>query len=1630
MLTFLSTATPTSHALDLAQAAHQYQDTEFSVVDISEGSYDDGPAIAVTFSVPLNPNQKFSDYLDISLKDGPRVKGGWLLSDSATTAYFTNTEPKTEYTVTVYSGLLSVTGKTIGQNIHQTVKTRDLKPSVAFASQGHLLPAGHSQGLPVYTINVQEVDVDFHRVKADNITQFLRQWQERQSQRHWQLQRYTPMMDLVFSGRFQLDPPKNKRHRTNLPVKDIAALGEPGLYVAVMNAAGDYPHTHQVSYFVVSDIGIHARFYPQRIDVHINALEDATPLGGAQLSLLNDQGQVVGQTRSTPDGLASFHHPQKSARVLLAQKDDHIAVLRLYGPALDLSEFDLGDRPNRATEAFVYGPRDLYRPGENVIFNALLRDHDGQLQGNTPLRAILRAPDHREAQNTVWHGNELAYYHHEFALPRNAATGQWQLQLKIGSQVVGEYRFKVEEFLPERMKLTLADGIKTPGFLTPQSPLTIAAEGMYLYGAPAAGNRLSSLVVIRQQRHPVDALKDFHFGDIQEHAKAQRIELPDTHLDDSGHGDIAVDNRWQQTRSPLDIHVIASLYESGGRPVARDIHYTVWPSDALIGIRPLFGEDTLQTNTLAGFEIVKADRTGQLQPAQGLEVKLVREHRNYYWSYNDSRGWYREQTDKHYTAFSRNLDITGDRPTRVDAPVEWGTYRLEVRDPATGHMTSLRFTAGRWYATQAAESGRPDKIGLTLDQSHYVGGDTATVTLTPPYAGEGFIVVESDRPLWWQRITVPAGGTRVDIPIDPSWQQHNLYISAAVFRPVQQSDPHLPNRALGLVPLRLDRQSRQLDVSLTPNADKVEPLTTLRTTLKVNGKPSNGTPVMATVAAVDVGVLNITDFQTPDAHDWFFKQRRYGVDSRDIYGTIIDSLEGETARLRFGGDAELARGGKRAQSEVQIVSLFSGPVTLDDEGEAQIEFQLPDFNGKLRLMALAFGDDHYGSAQTQVTVAAPIVAEIAMPRFLAAGDRSTATLDVQNLSGAPQTLDIELTATPPLLSHGEPQRITLADGEKRVLSYPIAATAAFGQGMLRAVISNNVSDQQPPTIRLQRQWPLNVRPAYPAQTRHRRAALSDGEQLELTTELDGLLLNTVEGELTVTPHPPIPLNDHLRYLLSYPYGCLEQSISSTYPWLFATQDTIDRLGLRQAISNTIDPTKRLDYLQQGLQRIANLQHTSGGYGLWARGDREAHWLTAYAADFLVDAREQGVAVDDTLFNQTINRLLRYVNSNTGMIGERWSQNRDHYRFAYRSYAAYVLSRLNRAPLGSLRTLYEQHRRSTASGLPLVHLGIALINQGDMRRGKLAIAEGIATQMPTERYYFSGDYGSRVRDYAQMIYLLEDADLDINGRDELLFQLADALRSRSYLSTQERLALFKTGIALSQKTHTAWLGELILGKATERLEGYTTYNRGFSGPQLDNGLAFRSHNPQRLFAQLTVTGYPATAPEPRLDDINIVRDYYDLHGNPITQAAVDGQRSLPALNSGDMVVVHIRVNSRRRIPDALLVDLLPAGLELENQNLKHAVKLDNFTIDGKTVNQWQRRTQLLHQEYRDDRYVAAFDIHERQTVDLFYLARAVTPGTYTVPPVYVEDMYRPFIQGLSHSIDDLTVTSRPPQQQAN
>ncbi|HEY8683545.1 MAG TPA: alpha-2-macroglobulin family protein, partial [Rhodanobacter sp.] len=769
------------------------------------------------------------------------------------------------------------------------------------------------------------------------------------------------------------------------------------------------------------------------------------------------------------------------------------------------------------------------------------------------------------------------------AIPADAPTGLWQLEFRLdpaSKESVQAFPFHVEEFLPERLKLELSSPQPR---LAPNEPLQLKIASSYLYGAPADGNRVTAKLLVAPEVHPVDALKDTFFGDPLVDLPKSAADVLDQKLDAQGQLE-------QQIKlpddvkplAPLALTVSASVYETGGRAVTRLLKRTYWPADALVGVRPEFDpKQGAESESQPGFEIVRVDSQGKLVAGAHLKVRLQRELRDFYWLYERNGGWKSDANQHLQLIEEKDVDVAAGKSTRVEFPVAWGSYRVEVYDPQTRLTTVFPFFAGySWDDENLGKEARPDKVKLALDKARYHAGDTMKVSVTPPHDGPGVLMVESDHLLYTRDIDAKAGAV-FEIPVTKDWERHDVYVVAMVFRGGEADEHTTPARAMGIEYVAMDRNDRRIPLKISAPA-LMRPGNPLDVSVQASGLA--GRQAFVTLSAVDQGVLNITSYPVPDAWAWMFAKRALGVDAYDLYSRIIEAMDGEEGKLRYGGDmsGKPLPNANRLNPKVQIVDLFAGPVVFDAQGRAKLHMQVPDFNGSLRLAALAWSDSRYGNADSAVIVRAPLVVEPSTPRVMAAGDKARISLDLKNLSGKDGVAKVTVKGDGLVSIDNASRSVALKDGAGTTLSMPVSAGA--GVAVAKIDIHAELNDYQ-----VDRHFEFAVRPAWPEVVSTTPMALQGGKPEHLGgAAVAGLLPATVRARVTLSTLPPLPYASALASLFSYPYGCIEQTTSKGYAALIMDGQTAKALGT-YAMTDEV----RKAAVDSALARIASFQASNG-----------------------------------------------------------------------------------------------------------------------------------------------------------------------------------------------------------------------------------------------------------------------------------------------------------------------------------------------------------------------------------------------------------------------------------------------------
>jgi uncharacterized protein YfaS (alpha-2-macroglobulin family) len=575
----------------------RYKNRDFYIVDLSEMTIDGASALVLTFSAPLADIQKLNEFIlvynDTKKKD---VDGSWELSKNKMEVYFKYLEPETKYTVSI-SKQSSLKIKNIAQkslnlknDYKSYVTTQSLKPMVGFSSSSSLLPLDFADGLPVMTLNVNSVDIDFFRIDLQALPQAMDYIFGKSSSYAYYIEEVIKKgAKMVYSGRFNLNAKKNVRENVIIPIKNIKELQNGGIYLAVMKQSGKYDTYYiPTTIFSVTNIGVVAHKTKDGYEIFTQSLLNGGILPNINVKIIDNGGKILAEKQTNEKGYAKIptSNIKEKPRALIAQSGNKVSFTPLNVGALDLSEFKISGTQSHNKTLFTFGPRDLYRTGEKVFVNALLRDADGKKISEQPIKVDIIQADNKIARTFTWQGKD-GFYQYAYELPENAPTGSWRFKFDLGDNNERFYVFKVEDFMPEKMALEInASG----GVLSKDDSVAFSVYGKYLYGAAASGNKLTGNIYSVELREAVKSLPGFYFGSVRENELDRHLGGVDTELDDNGKATISVDNTWSDVKSPINILLEASLMESGGRPITRTALQPIWPAPQMPAIRPTFGK--------------------------------------------------------------------------------------------------------------------------------------------------------------------------------------------------------------------------------------------------------------------------------------------------------------------------------------------------------------------------------------------------------------------------------------------------------------------------------------------------------------------------------------------------------------------------------------------------------------------------------------------------------------------------------------------------------------------------------------------------------------------------------------------------------------------------------------------------------------------------------------------------------------------------------------------------------------------------------------------------------------------------------------------------------------------------------
>lgn len=1535
----------------------------FRLIDYSVDADQAAPRACVQFSEDLAPGTDFASFV--------RVEG---MSKPAITAEerqicVEGLKHGERYTFRVLPGIPATTGETLRKQTELSLYVRDRAPSVRFTGRNYVLPRTGQKGIPIVSVNTRAVTVNVLRVADRALVPTALDGSFRQAIASYARERLAGGEAIkVFSGTLDVDNPLNEEVTTAIPVNEAVGKLQPGVYVMTAKpdkgTGGDDDYEDEATqWFIVSDLGLTAVSGADGVHVLVRSLGSAGALANVKVELVARSNEVLGTAKADADGhvrfdpgLARGPAGLEAAAVVARGDDGDYAFLSLKDAGFDLTDRGVAGREAPgALDAFLATERGVYRSGETVHLTALLRDGEGRAAPAMPLTIALVRPDGVTDRKLAVADQGAGGRTVDLTLLKGAMTGTWRIRALSDPKAppVGETTFLLEDYVPDRVEFDLSSTDKALGRARPSEVLL---EGRYLFGAPAADLSVEAESELRLATGGRGAFPGYVFGNSEEALLPDRKPIADVpRTDAKGRTTLTISSDdLPKTVRPLEVEAIVRLVEAGGRAVQRTFVLPVAPAGAAIGVKPLFSERVREGDD-AGFDIVVAGVDDKLVATPNLKWQLSRIETRYQW-YKVSGSWDYEPVKTITRVGEGILATTADGPARLTAPTQYGTYRLDLSGDGLP-LTSLTFSSG--YGGEAT-ADTPDRLDLTLDKAAYASGDKLEATLTARMAGTATVTVMNAGVLEQRLVPIAPGANKVSFTVGETWGP-GAYLVAFLHRPLDVAASRMPGRSIGVAWFSVNRQARTLKVSLGA-PEKVRPNTTLDVPVKVEGLKA-GQKGYVTVAAVDVGILNLNRYQPPAPDDAIFGQRRLSPEIRDLYGALIDGMRGTVGRLRSGGDgAEEAV--LSSPPSGPPLALFSGIAEVGPDGTAHVRFDLPAFDGTVRLMAMAWSQDQLGHGSADVVVRDKMVVLATLPRFLASGDTSSLNLDLTNVEAPAGDYRLQVTATgtasvgqaPPYLSLPQKGRTTLR-------------LALTGRDVGPATVTVRVTG---PEVDVVREFAFAVRPAYPSIERRTVRNLAAGESLTLS---DALLGDLIPGSgrvaVSATPSSSIDVPALLTALDRYPYGCSEQVVSRALPLLYYNEVS--------ALVNNAPDAEADERIRDAVVRVLARQASDGAFGLWsASGAGGDTWLDAYVADFLTRAKEKGFAVPDAPFALALDQLRNAVN-----IAASQSRHADEGI----AYALYVLARNGLAPLGDLRYIADTRLNDLSSPLARGQVAAALALLGDRGRAERAFNVALTglPQDPTLSEAGRADYGSLLRDAAALTALAREAGLDALA--EAAMTRVDAARTLvERTSTQENAWLI---LAARSLVTSAKAMAIEAGGHLERGPFGRTLSRA---DLIGHPLLVRNAGQDPVKAVVSVFGSPA-APEPAISrGITLTRSFFTLDGKPADPARA---------KQNDRFVVVLRAEEEDTVPaDILLVDYLPAGFEIENPNLASGGEQGNFAWLDAT-------TEARHAEFRDDRFVAAV---KRQEGDdemvLAYVVRAVSPGSYAQPPATIEDMYRP------------------------
>jgi len=1542
-----------------------------------------------TGSIKVTTSQQVvAEGLAASVSFDPAVKFTVEPSDDGFTIRSDNFDQSKSYALTLRKGLRGRIGGVLHEEYNTNVTFGELAPSVGFANdKGVYLSGKGAQNIEVKIINVPKVKIVVSRIYENNLLAAQRYgYEPKETTRSASSSEGdgegegggyyeggsggdATFGDVIYEQEVDTRSlPKYGNNRLfNFNIADKLPEFK-GIYHLVIRSTKDY-WVRDSRFVSLSDIGLIAREGREKVLVFANSIKTAAALPGINIFAYGANNQLLGTGATNADGVAEIAYSRKDLAgfrpaMIIAKTPEDFNYLPFNTTKVNTSRFEVGGKRNNSTglDAFVYPERDIYRPGEKLNFSVIIRDGQWKAPGELPVKLKFLLPNGKELKTFRKTLNEQGSLEGSVDLSATAITGTYSLEVYTSNDVLlATQPFRIEEFVPDRIKVTAK---LDKSYLEAGDLSHLAIHAVNFFGPPAANRNYECEIQVKQRAFRPQKYPRYNFDPSYLNTQLDKINR-EGKTDEQGNATEKFEvPELYKNMGVLKAVFFATVFDETGRPVSRSTSVDIFTQPVLFGVAD-DGYGYYALNQAIQFPLIALDRNEQVVNGARAKVDVVKHE--YRTVLSKSGRYFRYESHKEDKLISSStVAISGENTTYSFVPRSPGDYELRISVPGAATYVSRSFYSyGSWGGENTSFGvNNEGHIDIELDKSSYYTGESVKALFKTPFSGRMLVTMETDKVVSYQYVMVDKRSASLDLKLTAD-EIPNVYITATLVKPHELSDIPL-TVAHGYQSVKVEEKERKIPVEIV-----AQKAVRSHTHQKIRVKAAPGS--MITLAAVDNGILQVSDFNTPDPYAHFYAKRALEVGGYDLYPLLFPEIKASLSSTGGDGEGDLKkRVNPMPAKRIKLVSYWSGIAQANGSGEAEFEFDIPQFSGELRLMALAYKNERFGSKEENMKVADPIVLSTALPRFLSPGDTVTVPVTITNTTSGAATANARMKVSGSVQVAGADQTsLSIPPNSEGRAVFQIVAPPAMGLGKVTVEV-NSLGEH------FTDETEISVRPASSLQKITGSGSINGGNSLPLNLAANDFIPSSLDYQLVVSRSPAVEYAKYLNLLVQYPYGCTEQTVSVAFPQLYYG-DIADLMRKRstalQAGANS--------NIQEAIRKIKMRQLYNGAVTLWDNEDTENWWATIYSAHFLIEAQKAGFDVDKGL----LETMLGYINSrlkNRETIT--YYYNRDQNRkIAPKEvvYGLYVLALANRPNVSVMNYYKSNPVLLSLDGKYMLSAAYALA--GD----KKSFREFLPTQFAGEESLpqTGGSFYSDIRDESLALDVLVEVDPGNTQIPLMAKHVAEKLKQRYWYSTQELafsfLALGKIAREAAKSTVTADIK--VGGKTVGTMNGNTL--RLSTQDLKGTNVEVRTSGTGNLYYFWQTEGISASGAYKEEDSyLKVRKRFFDRSGRPF---------SSNTFKQNELIIVQLTLEKSYStdIDNVVITDLLPAGFEIENPRTKDIPGMD-WIKDAHTP------TSL---DVRDDRINLFVNLHgNRQTY--YYAVRAVSPGIYRMGPVGADAMY--------------------------